>query len=128
MRDIADYAELSAQAKATYQGHNHRQAGDPAKLGTALVELAAAAAPPLRYAAGSDAVDAILGSLAERQDEIERWRALSVATDGNFAAAARSEEHTSELKSLMRTSYAVFCLKKHTCHNIRSIVLIECTL
>src|SRR3546814_5890917 len=27
-------------------------------------------------------------------------------------AAARSEEHTSELQSLMRTSYAVFCLKK----------------
>src|SRR3546814_6938167 len=26
--------------------------------------------------------------------------------------AARSEEHTSELKSLMRNSYAVFCLKK----------------
>src|SRR3546814_6580485 len=32
----------------------------------------------------------------------------------------RSEEHTSELQSLMRTSYAVFCLKKkntHTEHN-----------
>src|SRR3546814_9297921 len=31
----------------------------------------------------------------------------------------RSEEHTSELQSLMRTSYAVFCLKKkkqHTTH------------
>src|SRR3546814_3577180 len=28
------------------------------------------------------------------------------------AASARSEEHTSELQSLMRTSYAVFCLKK----------------
>src|SRR3546814_9491537 len=28
------------------------------------------------------------------------------------AAAARSEEHTSELQSLMRLSYAVFCLKK----------------
>src|SRR3546814_5815046 len=27
-------------------------------------------------------------------------------------AAARSEEHTSELQSLMRISYAVFCLKK----------------
>src|SRR3546814_9273965 len=27
-------------------------------------------------------------------------------------ALARSEEHTSELQSLMRTSYAVFCLKK----------------
>src|SRR3546814_3803781 len=28
--------------------------------------------------------------------------------------AGRSEEHTSELQSLMRTSYAVFCLKKKT--------------
>src|SRR3546814_5258271 len=30
------------------------------------------------------------------------------------AEAARSEEHTSELQSLMRNSYAVFCLKKKT--------------
>src|SRR3546814_1676067 len=30
----------------------------------------------------------------------------------NPEAAARSEEHTSELQSLMRISYAVFCLKK----------------
>src|SRR3546814_8942684 len=29
-------------------------------------------------------------------------------------ASARSEEHTSELQSLMRISYAVFCLKKKT--------------
>src|SRR3546814_7076909 len=29
-----------------------------------------------------------------------------------FARDARSEEHTSELQSLMRISYAVFCLKK----------------
>src|SRR3546814_5153642 len=29
-----------------------------------------------------------------------------------FAGTVRSEEHTSELQSLMRTSYAVFCLKK----------------
>src|SRR3546814_2276556 len=31
----------------------------------------------------------------------------------------RSEEHTSELQSLMRISYAVFCLKKKTTHNNR---------
>src|SRR3546814_9721040 len=30
----------------------------------------------------------------------------------NIVAALRSEEHTSELQSLMRISYAVFCLKK----------------
>src|SRR3546814_6481499 len=32
--------------------------------------------------------------------------------------AARSEEHTSELQSLMRTSYAVFCLKKQNTYRI----------
>src|SRR3546814_9160365 len=32
------------------------------------------------------------------------------------AATARSEEHTSELQSLMRISYAVFCLKKKKQH------------
>src|SRR3546814_8645304 len=31
-----------------------------------------------------------------------------------FIVADRSEEHTSELQSLMRISYAVFCLKKKT--------------
>src|SRR3546814_2512478 len=31
-----------------------------------------------------------------------------------FLETERSEEHTSELQSLMRTSYAVFCLKKKT--------------
>src|SRR3546814_3117398 len=35
--------------------------------------------------------------------------------DGRAACAGvRSEEHTSELQSLMRSSYAVFCLKKKT--------------
>src|SRR3546814_9138958 len=35
------------------------------------------------------------------------------------APQTRSEEHTSELQSLMRISYAVFCLKKNTTHNKR---------
>src|SRR3546814_5074017 len=34
--------------------------------------------------------------------------------DRPIAERARSEEHTSELQSLMRISYAVFCLKKKT--------------
>src|SRR3546814_6637809 len=35
-----------------------------------------------------------------------------VEVGGQAGLAARSEEHTSELQSLMRISYAVFCLKK----------------
>src|SRR3546814_4990886 len=49
--------------------------------------------------------------------------AASASEPGHFGAARRrfyrsllrSEEHTSELQSLMRISYAVFCLKKKTC-------------
>src|SRR3546814_1676028 len=40
--------------------------------------------------------------------------AESLGAPGGMAGDARSEEHTSELQSLMRTSYAVFCLKKNT--------------
>src|SRR3546814_7277957 len=42
---------------------------------------------------------------------IGRWR-------WGWRGAVRSEEHTSELQSLMRISYAVFCLKKKTTNNI----------
>src|SRR3546814_4636814 len=40
---------------------------------------------------------------------------------GLFAAGERSEEHTSELQSLMRISYAVFCLKKKNKQNDATI-------
>src|SRR3546814_5166298 len=42
-------------------------------------------------------------------DEVERLADIMVGDQH-----ARSEEHTSELQSLMRISYAVFCLKKKT--------------
>src|SRR3546814_1132065 len=40
-----------------------------------------------------------------------------------FAIAERSEEHTSELQSLMRISYAVFCLKKKNKQSKSSMLL-----
>src|SRR3546814_6172120 len=48
-----------------------------------------------------------------------RHALVDVASDGDATAGGReagfrSEEHTSELQSLMRLSYAVFCLKKKT--------------
>src|SRR3546814_1026893 len=39
------------------------------------------------------------------------WRGIGVDYEGGVLDG-RSEEHTSELQSLMRISYAVFCLKK----------------
>src|SRR3546814_5447949 len=40
------------------------------------------------------------------------WMILAYASRYSSLASIRSEEHTSELQSLMRISYAVFCLKK----------------
>src|SRR3546814_3335261 len=41
-------------------------------------------------------------------------------TPNTAATSARSEEHTSELQSLMRISYAVFCLKKKKTQHIKT--------
>src|SRR3546814_2308011 len=49
-------------------------------------------------------------ALALFQHELET--ADSITEDAGFYRMWRSEEHTSELQSLMRISYAVFCLKK----------------
>src|SRR3546814_8863824 len=56
-------------------------------------------------------VPIILGLLLGQSMENNYRRALSI----------RSEEHTSELQSLMRISYAVFCLKKKNYTNKYSI-------
>src|SRR3546814_2376776 len=50
-----------------------------------------------------------------RFDLMKRVRAGNDRTD-LASATGRSEEHTSELQSLMRISYAVFCLKKNNHH------------
>src|SRR3546814_4423810 len=42
---------------------------------------------------------------------------FTITNGGVFGSLMRSEEHTSELQSLMRISYAVFCLKKKTLNN-----------
>src|SRR3546814_6201643 len=61
------------------------------------------------------AVDAISGRETWiSSDPSEALKARLTALGEGFSCNARSEEHTSELQSLMRISYAVFCLKKKT--------------
>src|SRR3546814_9770874 len=51
-------------------------------------------------------------SKTTRAASIAAWTTPSTAIIGQLVRLSRSEEHTSELQSLMRISYAVFCLKK----------------
>src|SRR3546814_20112472 len=63
------------------------------------------------------------GELAAMEGEWQARRRSAAMADGASLIApdtvwfARSEEHTSELQSLMRISYAVFCLKKKNIDN-----------
>src|SRR3546814_5010309 len=59
-------------------------------------------------AGGAEAADAgVMAALSASRD----WRAASAL---RVDTSSRSEEHTSELQSLMRISYDVFCLKKNS--------------
>src|SRR3546814_10491425 len=62
-----------------------------------------------------------VGTVLRTDDNGKSWTKLSSGSKANLlsvqsvshdVAVIRSEEHTSELQSLMRISYAVFCLKK----------------
>jgi len=56
---IEDYAERTEQTVAGWKSMNGLQGGDPAKLADALITLASQEEPPLRFAAGADAVAAL---------------------------------------------------------------------
>lgn len=79
--DIPDYADYSARFKAMLDGINHNQAGDPNKLGKALVALAASDDPPVRFAAGSDAYGVITNRATSDRILADKWHELSVSTD-----------------------------------------------
>src|SRR3546814_1782007 len=63
------------------------------------------------------------GRLALSEHEVKTRRPLAAPLSPDVVA--RSEEHTSELQSLMRISYAVFCLKKKTIKQKTRICKIE---
>jgi NAD(P)-dependent dehydrogenase (short-subunit alcohol dehydrogenase family) len=78
---LADYATQSAQVAEGFAARNHQQPGDPVRLAAVLLQLAAHPAPPLRFAAGSDAVAVIGAKMEALRGELESWRGVSVTTD-----------------------------------------------
>jgi NAD(P)-dependent dehydrogenase (short-subunit alcohol dehydrogenase family) len=76
--------DTPAAIKAQWQRYNGTQSGDPAKLGKAIVQLAAMESPPKQFYAGSDAVAGITADLKTRLAEAEAHIALSSSMDGNF--------------------------------------------
>jgi NAD(P)-dependent dehydrogenase (short-subunit alcohol dehydrogenase family) len=74
---IDDYAERTRQTVAAWKGMNGQQGGDPAKLANALVELASRDEPPLRFAAGADAVGVVEKKARDLLAQADAYRKLS---------------------------------------------------
>jgi NAD(P)-dependent dehydrogenase (short-subunit alcohol dehydrogenase family) len=74
---IPDYAERTAQTITAWKSMNGKQGGDPAKLAAVLVTIAAMDTPPLRFAAGADAVGAVEGKAHELLAQAGTHRDLS---------------------------------------------------
>src|SRR3546814_3396933 len=86
-----------------------RSLGDPAVLDPAAIRIEIE--EPAREQRQREDVDRE-NTRRERNPARPAEREIAVVTPRRIGNRRRSEEHTSELQSLMRISYAVFCLKK----------------
>jgi NAD(P)-dependent dehydrogenase (short-subunit alcohol dehydrogenase family) len=74
---IEDYAERTTQTVAAWKAMNGQQGGDPAKLASALVQLASQDEPPLRWVAGADAIATVEQKAKALLAQADAYRELS---------------------------------------------------
>jgi NAD(P)-dependent dehydrogenase (short-subunit alcohol dehydrogenase family) len=83
---IDDYVERTTQTVAAWNSMNGQQGGDPAKLASALVQLASQEEPPLRFPAGADAVAVFEKKATDLLAQADAYRDLSSALARDDAA------------------------------------------
>ena len=74
---IDDYVERTKQTVANWKGMNGKQGGDPRKLAAALVKLASQDEPPIRWAAGADAIETLETKAGHLFAQAEAYREVS---------------------------------------------------
>jgi NAD(P)-dependent dehydrogenase (short-subunit alcohol dehydrogenase family) len=82
---IDDYAEKTRATVKAWKGMSGQQSGDPAKLANALMQLLTKDDPPLRWAAGADAVETFEKKGRQLIDQANAHRYLSSSLDVNDA-------------------------------------------
>src|SRR3546814_4213496 len=90
---------------ASHPEHQNALRNDPSQIVLAVEEFLRAFAPVTAFRIATKEIDI-------RGQKIMPGDYVAVSTSVVGRDPTRSEEHTSELQSLMRTSYAVFCLTK----------------
>src|SRR3546814_6310218 len=105
-----------AQGPLEQQGSGDLEGGQPIRRGGRPFDRSPRRPRKRLYRDGGDPwIAGLVGSLQGAQGDPERMLVVDRQVEighPSHQASKRSEEHTSELQSLMRISYAVFCLKK----------------
>jgi NAD(P)-dependent dehydrogenase (short-subunit alcohol dehydrogenase family) len=76
---IDDYAQKTKQTVTAWKGMNGLQGGDPGKLAKALIQLTSLDDPPLRWAAGADAIGTFERKANDLLAQADAYRDLSSA-------------------------------------------------
>ncbi|EJM73242.1 short-chain alcohol dehydrogenase [Pseudomonas sp. GM49] len=74
---IDDYAQRTRETVTAWSGMDGKQGGDPAKLADAIVQLAGLDEPPVRFAAGADAVQTFEAKANALLAQADAYRKLS---------------------------------------------------
>jgi NAD(P)-dependent dehydrogenase (short-subunit alcohol dehydrogenase family) len=77
--ELLTHADRHAERVQWYQAMNGLQAGDPAKLGQALVTIASQQPPPRRFLAGADAIAIAEQKVKDLEEQINAYRDLSTS-------------------------------------------------
>jgi len=81
-RSIPDYDPIFDAVRAARHAKSGKQLGDPVKAARAILTLIAAASPPTHLLLGSDALDLVRRKWSAFDDEMRRWEAVTLSTDG----------------------------------------------
>lgn len=81
--DLAVYHDAEQAFKLTLDGLNHQQTGEPNRLAAILMQLAEDPHPPVRFAAGSDAAEAVIKKANSLNRTAQEWLSISKLTDHN---------------------------------------------
>ncbi len=81
---IEDYKERAVAFIEWHNKMNHHQVGDPARLGTAITEIAKWKEAPLRFVAGTAGMQGAITKLQGMITQIPQLKQLSSSTDGNW--------------------------------------------
>ena len=81
-RSISDYDAVFEPIRQARLEKSGKQLGDPAKLADAVLTLISDQNPPAQLLLGSDAYQLVSDKLNRMQGDIEKWKDLTVSTDG----------------------------------------------